>query len=125
MTEKKKGRGGNAKPSIEKYRKLYGDESSLRHEARMEIVAEIDRQIAKLEKIAFNRYKKKGGLAVEGQLFLTALKARREMLGVDAPSKTAFTDPTGQKQYDGVTDKELLKRFEQIQSDMNVSKDTG
>lgn len=114
----------DGKVSIEKYRKLYGDESSLRHEARMEIVAEIDRQITELEEIALDRYKKKGGLTVEGQLFLTALKARREMLGVDAPSKTAFTDPTGRKQFDGATDKELIKRFEQIQRDMNAGKDT-
>jgi len=45
---------------------------------------------------------------------LRIMKRRAELLGLDAPTKTALTDPTGTKEYDPVTDDERIARLAAI-----------
>lgn len=42
------------------------------------------------------------------------IEDRRKMLGLDAPSKIAPTDPTGKKEFSGVSDDELVTRFNRL-----------
>lgn len=50
------------------------------------------------------------------QVALAAQEARRKMLGMDAPTKVAPTDPTGTKPYEKMGDDEILKRIAELQA---------
>jgi hypothetical protein len=48
------------------------------------------------------------------QIALNAQEARRKMLGIDAPTKIAPTDPTGTKPYEKMDDAELDARVKEL-----------
>lgn len=50
------------------------------------------------------------------QIALNAGEARRKILGLDAPTKVAPTDPTGEKPYQAMGDDELTRRIAELQA---------
>jgi hypothetical protein len=114
----------------ERYKKLYGNDEGVKHEARVMLIAEFDDVMGRLQAEAFRRYMDgkitqrltKDGDVVdltefevqEGFLSIAAGKARREMLGVDAPGKVALTDPSGERPYSNLSDEELEKKILEI-----------
>jgi len=72
---------------------------------------ELDRMAKEIAELAFRRYKGKEYRCEDARIAIAAIERRARFFGLDAPQKTALTDPSGENPYRAWDNEKLMSEL--------------